>query len=297
MHNHACIFYIILFIEALFWPFLWIYHQIKIRLTSHCAKQAYRLPVDDSRVIVGVHEWGGYESVRSKMIKHGVKFKCGLKYQLQRFTRLPNVELIVTMSDAHLCKSLDAFSSVVKVIEVDNSGFDFSGYNAIYQYAKTGPNRYIILTNSSVSSDVTEFLGGYIDYMNRNPNVGMLGVSYCTQKIQSLIRPNFTPHLQSFFLLTTTQVLSEVVALNNGKFPGVGITHKLLLIRKGEIRLSNLVMQLGYRLAVINPIDSVAYKFDSFNQWNLPFGDIRQKTKFPNRITPIINDNSIDSNI
>lgn len=117
--------------------------------------------------------------------------------------------------------------------------------------------------------------------------VGMLGISYCTKMIQTLVRDNFTPHLQSFFLLTTIEVLREVVALNKGKFPGNGISHKLLLIRQGEIRLSQLVRKAGYRLAVVDPQNGIPYKFECYRKWGLPKGDIRQQINTPNRITPM----------
>ena len=97
--------------------------------------------------------------------------------------------------------------------------------------------------------------------------------------------------MSSFFLLTTSEVLRELVKLNHGKFPGNGITHKLLLIRKGEVKLSQLVLRLGYKLGfVLN--DGRVYTFSSkgflnngYADWKLPFGDYRIHCDFPNKIT------------
>lgn len=285
-------FYFILLLELLFWPIQFISHWCKVLLDSDKERtKRKRKAVCDHRILVNIHEWGGYGPIRNKCIKNGAAFECGLQSQLQRFSSMHNIDLTVTISDSHLHSDLSMITAAgAEIMKVDNKGFDFSGYASFYEKIKTGPNRYVILTNTSVNSDINPFLDKYVDYLEQHKDVGMLGISYCTKKIQSLIRPNFTPHLQSFFLLTTTQVLNEVVTLNNGKFPGNGIMHKLLLIRQGEIRLSKLVEKLGYRLAVVNPVDSKPYKFEGYHKWKLPFGDIRQKINLPNRITPITHD-------
>ena len=111
----------------------------------------------------------------------------------------------------------------------------------------------VILTNSSVNAAQNDFLESYIHCMERHPQIGIFGYFLLYRMFQSLVRNNFTPHLQSFFLLTTTSVLREIAASNQNRFPGAGIGLKLLLIRKGEVALSRLVLRLGYRLAVIRP--------------------------------------------
>lgn len=280
-------FYAILSIELVLWPFLWLQQWFIRCFGSSPKNRSIRTAVESRRVTVCVHEWGGYPMKRSKTIKDGATFDCGLKYQLDRFAEKENVDFIVTMSDISKHNCVESIKSRVKVVEVDNRGMDFSGYASVYKMVKNKPNRYIILNNSSVNSVQEEFLQGYIDYMEQNPDVGMLGVSYCTCMWQTLVRNNFTPHLQSFFLLTTTQVLNEVVTLNQGKFPGAGIDHKLLLIRRGEIKLSRLVQKAGYRLAVVNPQDGIPFKFTDYRHWKLPKGDIRQLLSEPNKITPI----------
>lgn len=281
-------FYSILCVELALWPLLWMTDRYRRIVCQAPEKPKYRTPVEEHHVLVGVHEWGGYNLDRRKTIKHGATFECGLRGQLERFCGKPEVELVVTISDASRYDEMEYVRMRANnVIEVDNRGMDFSGFAALYERYKNGPNRYVILTNSSVNALQEEFLNGYIDYMEHNLEVGMLGISYCTKMIQTLVRDNFRPHLQSFFLLTTIDVLREVVTLNGGKFPGNGVAHKLLLIRQGEIRLSQLVRKAGYRLAVINPQNGKPYKFECYKRWALPLGDIRQQIDTPNRITPI----------
>lgn len=281
-------FYFLLLRELILFPFLYLREFYWKRYKQSGTNKKQRKPVEDKRVSVGIHEWGGYKPVRVKNIKNVSSFPCGLSGQLQRFSKYSYVDLVVTLSDSEKYPYFDVvYGYTHKVVKVSNKGFDFSGYDAFYQSVKDQPNRYVILTNSSVHSSQDDFLNGYIDYMEQNPDVGMLGVSYCTRMWQTLVRNNFTPHLQSFFLLTTTQVLNEVVALNRGKFPGKGIDHKLLLIRRGEIKLSRLVQKAGYCLAVVNPQDGIPFKFTDYRHWKLPKGDIRQLLSEPNKITPI----------
>ena len=285
--KHKYFFYGSLLIELIIFPLKFIVHWCDVLLKNDIKKNTVRLPVSTKRVKVVVHEWGGFPLVRMKTIKKIVPFQCGLIGQLQRFSNRSDVDLTVTMSDAWRCENLLFLKKNTSILEVSNAGMDFSGYSTYYEKIKNSPNQYVIFTNSSVNSIQEEFLDGYIEFMEQNQDVGMLGISYCTKMKQTLMRVNFTPHLQSFFLLTTIDVINQMVALNNGKFPGIGIKHKSWLIREGEIRVSNLIQQLGYRLAVVNPIDGQPYKFTSYRNWSIPFDDIRLILKKPNRITPI----------
>jgi hypothetical protein len=281
------IFYIILIIEFFTLPFKYIFHWSQVLLKKDNKKNKTRLPVYSKEIRVVIHEWGGYDSIRFKKIKNGIVFECGLTGQLKRFLNKPNVNLTITMSDAWMCKDLASIKNIVEVIPVPNVGMDFSGYFAYFEKIKDLPNQYVIFTNSSVNLIQEEFLSEYINYMEQNYDVGMLGISYCTKMIQTLMRINFMPHLQSFFLLTTIDVMNQVIKLNKGKFPGANIDYKLLLIRNGEIFMSKLIQKLGYNIAVVNPVDGNPYKFTSYRKWSIPFGDIRQIIKTPNRITPI----------
>lgn len=279
------LFDLILLVELVTYPFSLLIHWIKV-LTYKSTASKERMPIYNRQVKVCVHEWGGYSFSRVKKIKHGVAFSCGLGKQIKRFSDVNKFDLAITMSDKFLWKGENQIQGV-NIIEVDNKGMDFSGYEAFYRSIENQENCYVILTNSSVNNINYEFISGYLDYMNSNLDVGALGISYCTKMFQTLIRPNFYPHIQSFFIMTTLQVLRDVVSLNNGEFPGKGIDNKLLLIRKGEIRFSQLVTKAGYHLAVVNPLSGVPFKFTDYCHWVWPKGDIRQLLTQPNCIIPI----------
>lgn len=285
-------FCLVLLRELLLSPILYVKN---ILILEKAVKRRVRKPVTTDTVYVEVHEWVGYPISRMKQLKNGRIFQCGLEYQLGRFNMAKRyskykVDLTVTVSD------IDNYPYDMKylkgncdrVLSVPNIGLDFSGYASFFQLVKDKPNSYVILSNSSINSSIDNFLDGYIEYLEENPDVGMLGVSYCTKMYQTLIRNNFTPHLQSFFLLTTVEVLKELVHLNGDKFPGIDITNKQLLIRNGEIKLSQLIMNLGYKLAVVRPDNGEPFKFTNKKAWNILKGDVRQTVNCPNRITPAI---------
>lgn len=250
-----------------------------------------REPVKSGVIKVCVHEWGGYSIDRQKTFSESSSIQCGLKFQLQRFLPYRErglVDLTVTMSDSEKHTDLDYVKrNCDHFVEVSNVGMDFRGYSTFFHSIEKSNNCYVILTNSSVERSQTDFLNGYIKYMEGNPDVGMLGISYSTRMYHTLIRRNFIPHIQSFFVLTTLDVLTEIVRFNNGRFPGEDADYKRLLIRKGEIPLSRIALKLGYRLAVVYPENGIPFKFTDKKHWNHPFDDLRLICSRPNYIAEI----------
>jgi len=287
-------FYFILLQELFLSPFLYLNNFWKWNF-GKCPESPLlrqRLSADSNKVSVCIHEWGGYNAVRQKKLSVAEEFTCGLKFQLERFNNYSGdrqVDTCVTLSEAW--RNKEAFVEL-NVLEVGNAGMDFSGYAAFFETIKGKPNHYVILTNTSVNQMQTEFLDSYIDYMEANDTVGILGISYATKMYQSIIRNNFMPHAQSFFLLTTHAVLKEIVS-SNGSFPGKGITDKRLLIRNAEIKLSSIVLKLGYEIALVLENGTV-FKYDSGFlsdngrcRWNIPMGDNRAHVRNPNAINAI----------
>ena len=252
-----------------------------------------RKSVEDNVVRVCVHEWGGYKPVRQKKVET-VEFECGLKYQIDRFKsyrKNGKVNLTITMSDASRYSDiLWVKENCDFIIEVSNIGMDFNGYRTFWETIKDLPNSYVILTNSSVEKTQCDFLEGYINYMENNPDVGMLGISYSTKMYHTLLRYNFTPHIQSFFILTTIDILNAIVKYNNDKFPGADVDYKRLLIREGEIPLSIITAKLGYKLAVVHPDSGIPFKFTGRKEWPSQFGELRLVCTHPNRIASLIQD-------
>lgn len=277
-------------------PFVYYPRQLADRLGIIDFKSLYygkrkRAPIKSSVVRVCVHEWGGYALERKKVFSKSSMNICGLKYQLLRFSTYRKkglVDLTVTMSEMDKSNNLEEIkNNCDHFIPVSNIGMDFRGYSTFFNSIINEENCYVILTNSSVEKTQTDFLVGYIRYMNENPDVGMLGISYSTRMYHTLIRRNFIPHIQSFFVMTTLEVLKEIVALNKWKFPGSDAGYKRLLIREGEIPLSRLALKLGYRLAVVFPEDGIPFKFTEKSRWTHPFDDLRLTCPKPSFISEI----------
>ncbi|NYI50785.1 hypothetical protein [Macellibacteroides fermentans] len=294
-------FYSIICLEFLLLPFLMLKEILKkwvsnLNINTNTGKE--RLSVTSDTIDVLVHEWGGYNLNRVKKHKSGREFNCGLKPWLEflkNYTGKHRLNITLSVSEIEKFKHLNEITPYVNsVIPVSNSGYDFSGYSSFIESIKDSENKYIILSNSSVNTNCENFIDGYIDYMEKNPDVAMMGTSYCTKCYQSLIRNNFRPHIQSFFILTTIDVMKEIVRNNSQLFPGKNITHKLLLIRKGEIRMSEIALKLGYSLAIVLENGSV-FKYKKKNKWDncysqwsyLKKGDMRFNVSFPNKINPI----------
>jgi hypothetical protein len=288
-------FYLALCGELILSPWLYFKNFMKWHFGDSrkaASENCVRVPVVGNKLTVCIHEWGGYNGKRNKKIKNIEEFECGLDYQLKRFQNYKGkhrLDLTVTLSDAHLLKNKIEKANVIEVVNV---GMDFSGYATFFETIKDKENQYVILTNSSVNKFDVDFIDDYIDFFSRDQSIGMLGVSFSSKMYQTFIRNNFNPHLQSFFLLTTTEVLKEIVKKNNG-FPGKGIDHKLALIRNGEIKLSRIVMDLGYKLVCIledgEPLffDKKCLVDNGRNSWNNFFMDYRLSLKNPNAISPL----------
>ena len=146
--------------------------------------------------------------------------------------------------------------------------------------------------NTSIEKTQTDFIDDYIAYMESNPSIGLLGISYSTKKFQTLIRNNFEPHVQSFFLMSTSHILKQVSKHNNG-FPGKSIKHKRLLIREGEIKISSIIKRMGYSLAIIDEqgkpfiFPTSTNKYLKHKMWGMPYGDYRYSVDTPNKINSI----------
>ncbi|MFU1858177.1 hypothetical protein ACK8HY_14255 [Sphingobacterium sp. NGMCC 1.201703] len=257
-----------------------------------------RSPILNNEVIVHTHEWSGYASERHKVIKYTAnKFLCGLRFhfeRLQQYRGIRPIRNILTVSDlndnySEKLKSEKFFDKSVEIYGVPNRGMDFGGYGFVVKNLIAGDNRYIFLTNTSINADSAIFIDEYTDLFSKHSNLGLLGISYSSKVYQSLIRDNYTPHVQSFFLLTTTDILREITAANGGVFPGENEDYKLSIIRFGEARLSQITLSLGYDIGIVNEegrLQLLPVQKDS----SLVEGDYRLFIKKPNFINKIINE-------
>lgn len=292
-------FWIIILKELLFFPFLILLNFISNKLSSKSESNFYkkRKPIKSNTIFVHLHDWGGYSLKRKKEIRNIKSFECGLYYQLHRF-KGKNIKTSITLSNPEKHKDLGYIKDHCDILHVvDNDGMDFGGYAHFHDRIKSQDNSYVVLTNSSVNRSHDDgFLESHIQFMESNPEIGALGVSYSSKAYQTLITNNFNPHIQSFYIVTTIEVLNEIVDLNKSKFPGKGIMNKRILILKGEIQFSRLILKAGYKLAIVLEDKSVhtfgsklSFWDNGFNRWNLRFeqGDIRTKSENPNKLYKI----------
>lgn len=302
-------FYLSIIFELLLFPLFYLWEEFRNLISSKNIKQ-YIYPIAESEiepindVIYLIHEWGKYQIKRKKRINIIPEFECGLLYQIQRLDRYKGVKKIqkyLTISDYsnEYLKCLENNGIMLKdynVIPVQNKGMDFAGYSYLTKnIIDSTQNQIVFLTNTSIEKGISDYIDEYISFFEKYPNLGLLGISYSTRISQSLIKNKFSPHLQSFFLVSRSQVLKQVVELNNGKFPGEKETLKYSIIRFGEIKLSNLISKLGYDLAVIEPDGNINFLpkdkilNNGYNAWKLPYGDRRLTNNSPNRIYSILN--------
>jgi hypothetical protein len=289
----------ILLFELLYFPILVVIEELKKGLSfiPFKRKELIRAPVNSLEALVCIHEWAGYEPKRIKKIRKDIKeFECGLNYQLFRYQNyFGKYNIYITLTISERVKYNFQLPKDVNFIDVSNDGYDFAGYAEFYRrkIEQDELNKYVIMTNTSVEKSIEPFLDDFISVFENDESIGLLGVSYNTKIYQTIIRNNFNPHIGGFFIMTTSDILRQIVKKNRNKFPGDGITHKLLLIRKGEIRMSKLVLKLGYKIAfVLN--DGKLHTFgkrgmfdNGYASWSLPHGDYRLHCETPNKITPL----------
>ncbi len=289
-------FYLVLIVELVFSPFLYLLEFFKKHISLKTSNEKTRKGIENDTVIVGIHDWVGYNLTRKKVVNN-IEFDCGLNYQLDRFLNYGGdrtIELNVTISGLE-GSDYNKYKKI-NFTKVKNVGMDFQGYARTIANSRLKKNSYVLLMNSSVEATQVEFLDSYIDFFEGNREVGLLGISYSTKMYQTLIRNNFTPHVQSFFLISTLDIFNEVIRFNGGEFPGQNISNKRMLIRFGEIKLSKIIEKLGYKLAIITE-DGYPYIFPkskfgfqtAFKQWKLPMGEYRHHVKHPNKINRIVN--------
>ncbi|MDO4881233.1 MAG: hypothetical protein Q3983_08130 [Capnocytophaga sp.] len=250
-------------------------------------------------IIFHIHEWAGYPFEREKVIKKtNNKFTCGLRYSIERindYIGKYKIEKILTLSDytaeyMDKLKSADFFKEDINVIPVTNKSMDFSGYSYIaHKIVSTKQNKLVFFSNTSVNEIKCDFIDDYIEIFIRNKNLGLLGISYSSKIYQTLIKDNYTPHVQSFFFLTTTEILEKIIEKNKGYFPGEKNNYKLSIIRFGEAKLSTIVQELGLDIGVITEKgELLILPLKKEEAINLVKGDYRLFVENPNKINKIL---------
>jgi hypothetical protein len=286
-------------------PFLYLYNGVLNLISSdraHNKDLFSKLSGRINKVEFILHEWSGYPVIRKKKINNTIaEFECGLKNQIESLLFFRNqskskLDLNFNLSIADLNDNyfellhreninLDFF----EVHETNNSGMDLGGYAQVLKKKISGnPDELFFLINTSVSGFYGDKLEGYIEAFERYPQMGLLGISYSTKIYQTLIRNNFTPHVQSYFLVARSSALLALLQSNYNKFPGESETNKYALIRFGEAKITSLIQKLGFQVGVVEPDGEIHFlpkhEFcnNGYNSWKLPYGDRRLTNGLPN---------------
>ena len=303
-------FWFIIFIEALFAPILYLRNEIRNRFSS--TEDAIEFETDNDitpikHLVFGLHEWAAYPLVRFKQIKPNLSpFTCGLRNQISSLTdfdikfrgeRTANYHLTISDYTSKYQQVLDDSKiplGIFEISQVSNIGMDLAGYaHIVKNKISNSADELVFLINTSVSGAFGDKINNYISEFEENPKLGLLGISYSTSVYQSLIKNNFQPHLQSFFLVARANVLRSILAENSNEFPGERETNKFAIIRFGEVEISRLVNKLGYQVGVVEPTGEVYIfpKFttwdNKFNAWKLAHGDRRLTNDAPNTVHSI----------
>jgi hypothetical protein len=285
--------------EVLLFPFLVLFWTGWNRYSRHIPfpkiKKATRKTREDDQAVICLHDWLGYPGERYKTLKNGIKFSCGRTKILRGIQEYKNkipTELLVSLSGSG-AYDFD-HQSVKKVIKTENRGKDFKGYSLMLQeILKLPGNPFVVLMNSSVAGGFYEgWLDDYCSILKNDRSIGLLGIS-TRARFPGLIKNHFVPHLQSFFLVSTREVLSIILQLNGGMLPGAAEKNKFRLIQKGEIGLSLQILKLGFAIAAVYQGNVIKFRLrnrfsNNISQWPFPLEDIRLTLtpgQIPNSIT------------
>ncbi|MFX0202598.1 MAG: hypothetical protein ACFFCW_41370 [Candidatus Hodarchaeota archaeon] len=269
----------------MFYPLLYLFwigwNKYNSKFPFPLVKATRRLEEDD-KVVICFHDWLGYPGGRKKRLTEKLSFDCGRSRVIRELAACENKmpsEVIVSLSGNGELEFDERMAQ--KIIRSSNLGLDFGGYNAMLQEVrKMDGNPFVILMNSSLAGGFYDgWLDDYCGILKDDRTIGLLGIS-TRARYPGLLRNHYVPHLQSFFLLSTKEVLEFILDRNRGVLPGAREKNKYRLIQKGEIGISKQILREGYGLAVV--YKGVIYKFrlknrfgNLIDEWPFPVGDIR----------------------
>lgn len=157
-----------------------------------------------------------------------------------------------------------------KIIFRDNIGFDFGAYNRGYQYLKEiGYDDYVVFMNSSARGPYKDYwLLNYSSLFSTRENIGLCGASLNSHTTH-LNETRFNPHVQSFFMFTSMQILRNVFV---DHLPAAYLVaaSKMERITKGEIEFSNKILLKNYGICSILHKRFIYYRDCD---WKISYGD------------------------
>jgi len=159
-------------------------------------------------------------------------------------------------------------------LEKDIGAYDFG----LKKFKKQGYGSDVVMMNTNVRGPSEDgWLMKYHALFRKHPDTGICGISLNSQNTTQT-PPVFDPHVQSFFLYSTMEVLKEVFP--NG-LPGADFNmEKDQLIQTGEIGISRTILDQGYGLVAAMFPD---FQYKKGQEWTLPAGDLRQLKQYDKR--------------
>jgi len=253
------------------------------------------------KVSIILADWSGYPLRRKKKLLQTIT--CGLAEILDSFTCFsPGIDFdlhivisgkeitpvsrlrrfadkvgIPKQSTEYKYRGLqEKFPFVTKTHFRDNVGFDIGSYNhGLAILRSNGYDGDVLLMNSSVVPPTRDgWLLEYRELFHQRDDIGLCGISLNSHNTIKT-PPLFMPHVQSFFLYSTVERLSQVYGQT---LPGSLVSNdKTALIERGEIAISQKMLSAGYGIRC-SQFPHFIYK--NGNPWTIPEGDLRFDTRF-----------------
>ena len=183
----------------------------------------------------------------------------GLASILQRLNQAKNepaVDVILVINNSSFHDEYNYLMEIHPFIETvlyksDNAGYDFGAYNLGYQYLmKQQYNGHVAFLNSTVDIVSQNWLAAILDKFDLN--TGLFGATYNGLAFQdtSAHQSGFhhEPFLHGYCLVSTMALLNKVCGHN---LPGINATQKVDAIQLGEITISRLFLDHGYRIQAL----------------------------------------------
>jgi len=177
----------------------------------------------------------------------------------------------------------EKFSFIKSISYRGNICMDIGAYDFAYQRLKSaGYNGDVVFMNTTLSGPHADnWLLDYQRLFYSRENIGFAGVSLNSHNTLKS-EQTFMPHVQSFFLYTSMQVLNQ--AFPQQLIVPEKVKNRHNLITQGEVGLSQHLINQGYGL-ISKAYPDFAYFKEA--DWTIPVGDIRHKegfAEFANRI-------------
>jgi len=232
-------------------------------------------------------DWSGYPACRKKTFswvdpedasnRIGYSIDCGISPLLQGFFSYKageefSVVVVVSSSTgrdtsrlAEIEKMCNRYAFIDELFIKDNLNMDIGSYSLGYQYllASQFSGDIIFLNTSCRPPRADNWLASYKKLFHSSPDIGLCGIS---------INSAISPHVQSFFIYTSTDILSRCFSGSSlTKVPVCSSKEQLIL--DGEVWISQVVISNGFSL-ISSSFPDFVYSSKQL-KWLQPEGDLR----------------------